>query len=217
MPDAPAPKVIQPTEDTINKWARKCHSQDDGHRRALMLSTHASTLAKLVLGVNPGAPGSDPELQPDLEDPWAAEQGTPPQSAAVKLPDKQAQISQRLKKLVYMAGLARMKHEYRGKVADTALDLAGRMQDHASKGLKGQLLRDYTNRVRSLTYAVCILTSPCAVPAVPGFLHSRDLLAIRPGQQEDPTRVVLITGSPQPPHTRHGSQGALALCRLPTP
>eukprot|EP00892_Ulva_mutabilis_P008498 jgi/Ulvmu1/601/UM001_0609.1 len=145
VPDAATPEPIQATDEILEKWTKKCRGQDDGHRRALMLSTQATSLAKLVCE-------AAPDSHPDLKDPWLADQTTPPRCVDTELPDKRAQITQRLQKLVYVAGLARLKHEYRAKLADTALDILSRMEDPASKGLKGQLLRDYSNRVVKLRH-----------------------------------------------------------------
>lgn len=164
VPDDLGPKVMKPTEEIILKRARVCLQQHDGHRRALMLATQASSLAKLTCDTMP-------ETHPSMKDPWLAEQGRQPQSASSRLPNKQAQITQRVKKLAYLAGLARMKHEYRGRLIDTAFEMMNHMEDAASKGLRGQQLRDYSNHVRSLS-----LTPP-TVPTASH--HQRKLRHVR--------------------------------------
>lgn len=120
-----------------------------------MLSTQASTLAKLTCDTMP-------ETHPSMKDPWLTEQGRPFQSASSHLPNKQEQITQRVKKLLYLAGLARMKHEFRGRLIGTAFEMMNLMEDAASKGLRGQQLRDYSNHVRSLS--LCPATIPFTSP-----------------------------------------------------
>lgn len=154
--------TLKPTDEILEKWARACHQQHDGHRRALMLSTQATSLAKLSCDTMP-------ETHPSMKDPWLAEQGGPSQSASPTLPDQREQIIRRLKKLVYISGLARMKHEYRVRLADTALEMMNRMEVGAAKGLKGQLFRDYNNHVRS---------TACICAASPNHLCSDRLISV---------------------------------------
>lgn len=134
-------RPIEPTDEIIGKWARQCLKEHDGHRRALMLSTQAAALAKLTCATLP-------QVTDELVDPWLKEQGLTSHTKAAEVPDMHTQVKQRLKKLVYISKLAKEKHVYRGKLTKMSLEMMNRMEDQASKNLKGQPLRDYTNQER---------------------------------------------------------------------
>ena len=143
--DAPS-HVTTASQELIDKWAVYCHRQPEGHKRAVMVSDQAATLAAALASgrglhsTKRVAPSSEAA---DEGDTWRQED-----YSASSLPEKE-QVQLRLAKGIWYEQAALLKCQREVKLAKHTAELLEQMAPTAAQKLTRLHAGDYNAQVRS--------------------------------------------------------------------
>jgi hypothetical protein len=148
--------VTNADADMIEKWAKFCHREQEGHKRAIMVGHQAKTLATAIAegrGPHEASLGRDEKLPADADDAWRLEHeesSTPEgEKALLRLPEE-AQVQVRLAKGISFeqAAVERCHRELR--IVEHEKRLLQQMAPIAAKDLTRLHSGDYRAQVCAL-------------------------------------------------------------------
>lgn len=144
-PDAPS-SVTEANQELIDKWATYCHRQPEGHKRAVMVSDQATTLAR-ALADGRGLHSTEKVIHDrdvsDEDDAWRQED-----YAASSLPEKE-QVQLRLAKGISHEQAALQRNHREIELVKHTHMLLDKMAPIAAKKLTRLHMGDYNAQVRS--------------------------------------------------------------------